>query len=85
MEDRKVWVNVSKVEFEKAILGVLRWQNNAVLTRWVRGNTKSGRRPDPSHWQTPGNVSGEMSKKTVILPYATFITVISALSLREMM
>jgi hypothetical protein len=50
MEDRKSWVNISKVEFEKAILRVLRWQIDALLTEWVRGEPKSGRRPDPSHW-----------------------------------
>ena len=52
-------MNISKVEVEKAILSVLRWQNDAVRTEWVRRNPKSRRRPDPSHWQTPGNVSGE--------------------------
>lgn len=35
MDDRKRWVNVSKVEFKKAILRVLRWQIDALLTKWV--------------------------------------------------
>ena len=59
MDDRKSWVNISKVEIEKAILHVLRWQIDALLTEWVRAPPKPGRRPDPSHWQSPGNVSDE--------------------------
>ena len=77
-------MNISKVEFEKAILRVLRWQINALLLERGGGESKSGRRPDPSHWQAPGNVSRGICLKKLVLPYATFITVISPLMTEKM-
>ena len=79
MEHRKSWMDINKVEFEEAILRVLRWQIHALLTEWVRREPKSGRRPDPSHRQTPRNVRRGVVLKVLILPYSTFITVISPL------